>query len=83
MADIDERIRQALVELRPSLPSHTVAIDLIAFEQHSGTARVRLTGDCAECEMPLTNLRSAIEVRLRMSVPEIRSVLLEDETRHG
>jgi Fe-S cluster biogenesis protein NfuA len=80
---IDARIRQALVDLRPSLPSHAVAIDLVAFEQQSGVARVRLRGECTECEMPLTNLRSAIEVRLRMSVPEIQTVLLEDETGHG
>lgn len=80
---IDERIRQALVDLRPSLPGQVVDIDLIAFEHHSGVARVRLRGDCAECDMSLTHLQSAIEVRLRMSVPEIRSVLLEDETGHG
>ena len=80
---IDERIRQALVDLRPSLPGHVVDIDLIGFEQDSGVARVRVSGDCAECDMPLTTLQSAIEVRLRISVPEIRSVLLLDETRHG
>jgi Fe-S cluster biogenesis protein NfuA len=80
---IDERIRQALVELRASLPNHVVDIDLIAFERQSGVARVRVSGDCAECDMPLTLLQSAIEVRLRLSVPEIRSVLLLDETQDG
>ena len=80
---IDERIRQALVDLRPSLPEQVVDINLISFERHTGVARVQLRGDCAECEISLTHLQSAIEVRLRMSVPEIQSVLLEDEAWHG
>ena len=80
---IDDRIRQALIDLRPSLPSHAVAVDLVAYEQQTGIARVSLRGECAECEMPLSLLREAIEVRLRMSVPEIQSVQLEDDVQHG
>ena len=80
---IDERIRRALIELRPSLPSHAVAVDLVAYEHETGVARVSLRGECTECDMPLSLLRDAIEVRLRMSVPEIRSVLLEEEPQHG
>ncbi len=80
---IEVRIREALAELRPSLPGHAVGVHLIGFERDSGVARVSLRGDCAECDVPLSHLRSAIEVRLRMRVPEIRSVILEDEVPHG
>ena len=73
---IDERIRHAIAELRPLLPSHTVTIDLVAFEMQSGVAQVRVDGDCAECDMPVSQLLTAIEARLRMQVPEIRSVRL-------
>lgn len=80
---IDERIRKALAQLRPSLPSHAVALDLVAFERGTGVARVSVRGECNECDMPLSILRNAIEVRLRMSVPEIRSVELEEEPGDG
>lgn len=73
---IDDRIRHAIADLRPLLPSHTVTIDLVAFEAQSGVAEVRVNGDCAECDMPVSHLLTAIEARLRMQVPEIRSVRL-------
>jgi Fe-S cluster biogenesis protein NfuA len=73
---IDERIRHAIAELRPLLPSHTVTIALVAFEMQSGVAEVRMDGDCAECDMPVSQLLTAIEARLRMQIPEIRSVRL-------
>lgn len=80
---IDARIRVAIAELRPLLPSHAVTIDLVAFEAQSGVARVRLNGDCAECDMPVSRLLTAIEARLRMQVPEIQSVQLAGTSTDG
>ena len=80
---VDARIRTAIAELRPLLPSHGVTIDLVEFEAQSGVAQVRLNGDCTECDMPVSHLLSAIEARLRMQVPEIRSVRLAGTASDG
>jgi Fe-S cluster biogenesis protein NfuA len=73
---IESRIREAIAGLRPLLRIEESVIELVEFEESSGTARLRIEGGCAECQMSATMLLQGIETHLRTRVPEIRSVLV-------
>ena len=72
--DIDNRIRQTLVELRPLLHIAEANIELVAFEEESGVAVLRVEGDCPDCEMSAANMIEGIAAHLRSRVPEVRDV---------
>ena len=80
-ASPDARIRHALEDLRPLLPVDTVALELDSFDHETGTARLRMRGDCPDCEMSIGHLVVGIETRLKQDVPEVRLVELIDT--HG
>lgn len=73
-AAVERRIRDAIAELRPMLRIETVGIELVAFEGESGVAVLRFRGDCPDCELSASMLRTGIEAHLRMHVPEIREI---------
>lgn len=74
----DARIRHALDHLRPLLPVATVALELDSFDRDTGTARLRMRGDCPDCEMSISHLVVGIEMKLKREVPEVRLVELID-----
>lgn len=49
-------------------------LELVQFDERTGTAVLRLHGDCPDCEMSVASLSVGIEAQLRMRVPEIREV---------
>jgi Fe-S cluster biogenesis protein NfuA len=72
--DVDGRIRETLDELRPMLHIAEANIELVAFEEHTGTAVLRVEGDCPDCEMSAANMMEGIAAHLRSRVPEVKDV---------
>jgi len=72
--DVDNRIRETLVELRPMLHIAEANIELVQFEEETGTAVLRVEGDCPDCEMSAANMMEGIAAHLRARVPEVRDV---------
>jgi len=72
--DVDNRIRETLAELRPMLHIAEANIELVHFEEQTGTAVLRVEGDCPDCEMSAANMMEGIAAHLRARVPEVRDV---------
>ena len=77
--DADARLRDAMDALRPLLPIEAVTFELVRYDSSSGVARVRMLGDCPDCDLRAMHLVSGIEARLRQAVPELRGVELIDQ----
>lgn len=73
-ARIERRIRQVIAEVRPILRIEPLGIELIRFECDTGTAVLRFEGDCPDCRLSASMLRSGIEAHIRLQVPEVREV---------
>lgn len=83
-ADLEERIAQALEEVRPYMGSHGGGIELV--EVLDGVARVRLQGTCSGCAASTVTLKLAVEEAVLRAAPELRAVeaIEEDgEISHG
>jgi Fe-S cluster biogenesis protein NfuA len=72
-SDIHERVRAALEEIRPALQMDGGDVELVGVEE--GVVTLRLTGACGECPMAPDTLLGFVTDRLRLRVPEIRSVV--------
>jgi Fe-S cluster biogenesis protein NfuA len=72
--DVDSRIRETLLDLRPLLHIAEANIELVQFEEDSGTAVLRVEGDCPDCEMSAANMIEGIAAHLRARVPEVKDV---------
>ena len=60
----------AHVEGLPSVMTN----ELVEFEEHTGTAVLRVEGDCPDCEMSAANMMEGIAAHLRSRVPEVKDV---------
>lgn len=69
-----EKIEDVLASIRPAVRADGGDIQLVTFDQESGLVQVRMVGACYACPMSMATLRAGIEQRLRMVVPEVRSV---------
>ena len=72
--DVDIRIRETLAEIRSLLHIAEANIELVSFEEQTGTAVLRVEGDCPDCEMSAANMIEGIAAHLRSRVPEVRDV---------
>jgi Fe-S cluster biogenesis protein NfuA len=72
--DVDVRIRGTLLELRPLLHIQEATVELVEFDADSGTAVLRIEGDCPDCEMSAANMIEGIGAHLRARVPEVKDV---------
>lgn len=73
-SDATERIEDVLDAVRPAIRADGGDIELIAFDPNEGRVRLRMVGACHACPMSMMTLRAGIEQRLRMQVPEVRTV---------
>ncbi len=69
-----DRIEDVLEAVRPAIRADGGDIELVAFDQDEGLVRLRMVGACHACPMSTMTLRAGIEQRLRMQVPEVRTV---------
>ena len=72
--ELDDRIRETLQELRPLLHISEATVELVRFDVESGTAVLRIEGDCPDCEMSAANMIEGIGAHLRARVPEVKDV---------
>ncbi|HEX7918186.1 MAG TPA: NifU family protein [Gemmatimonadales bacterium] len=72
--DTLSRIEQALDGLRPYIASHKGSVEVIDYDDTDGTLTLRMGGTCHGCAASSITLKKGIEVRLRESVPEVRTV---------
>ncbi len=70
---MQEKIKQALDKVRPSLQADGGDVELIGVDD-KGVVKVRLTGACGGCPMATMTLRNGIEKTLKKEVPEITAV---------
>jgi Fe-S cluster biogenesis protein NfuA len=69
-----DRIEAVLASIRPAIRADGGDIELVEFEEDSGIVRIRMVGACYACPMSSLTLKAGIEQRLRMLIPEVRSV---------
>jgi Fe-S cluster biogenesis protein NfuA len=74
LRNMNDRINQALEELRPFLKSDGGDIVLVGIDEDL-TVRVELLGACAQCSQAALTMKGGVEEVLRRAVPEIKSVV--------
>jgi len=72
---VEERVLEALEEVRPYLESHGGDVELIGVE--GGVARLRLQGSCEGCPSSTLTLKLAIEESVLEAAPELDGVEAE------
>lgn len=73
---LQEKVEQAIQEVRPSLQADGGDIEFISVTD-DGTVTVKLTGACHGCPMAQLTLKEGVERFLKKSVPEVTSVVSE------
>lgn len=73
-APVSERIEEILDSIRPAIRADGGDIELVGFDEIQGIVRIRMVGACYACPMSMQTLKAGVEQRLRMLVPEVRSV---------
>jgi len=72
---VEERVAEALEQVRPYLGSHGGDVELLGVEE--GVVRVRLVGTCNGCPSSTATLRGAIEDAVARAAPEVQAVEAE------
>ena len=75
---VDERIQQALDEVRPYLGSHAGGVQYLGVRD--GVATLRLEGSCHGCPSSTVTVRLAIEGAVQDAAPEVSQVVVEGMT---
>jgi len=70
---LNDRIEQALAEIRPFLQNDGGDISLIAVEGEKVT--VRLEGACVDCSVNQMMLKSGVAMTIQKYAPEIQEVV--------
>ena len=71
--DIEEKVTQALDEVRPALEAHGGNVSLVSVSE-DGVVEVQLEGACKGCPMSQMTLTMGIERHLKEQVPEVTEV---------
>lgn len=76
MSQIAEKIASVMdTEVRPNIEAHGGGIDMISFDEPTGTLTVRLTGVCGGCPGAQATIRNMVEGVIQRSVPEVKQVV--------
>jgi Fe-S cluster biogenesis protein NfuA/nitrite reductase/ring-hydroxylating ferredoxin subunit len=73
---LEQRVLDALAEVRPYLESHGGNVELLAID--GPAVRLRMQGSCSGCPSSAMTLKLAIENALTKAAPEIEDVIAED-----
>lgn len=73
-APVLDRIEEILASIRPAIRADGGDIEVVEFDEAEGVVRLRMLGACYACPMSMLTLKAGIEQRLRMKVPEVRTV---------
>lgn len=69
---MEERIKEVLEKIRPSLQADGGDIEYVGYE--NGIVKVTLQGACGTCPMSQMTLKNGVERLLKQEIPEIDSV---------
>ena len=78
---IEQRVRQALEDVRPYLESHGGGVELLGVE--GDVARLRLEGSCDGCPSSTATLKLAIEDAIHKAAPDVDRVVAEGAADPG
>ncbi len=73
MSEMEEKIKEALNEIRPALQADGGDIEYLGVED--GYVKVRLVGACSGCPSSTITLQMGVERAIRQRVPEIKGVI--------
>jgi Fe-S cluster biogenesis protein NfuA/nitrite reductase/ring-hydroxylating ferredoxin subunit len=76
---VDDRIQQALDQVRPYLGSHAGGVVYLGVSD-DGVARLRLEGSCHGCPSSTVTVKLAIEGAVKDAAPELTDVVVEGMT---
>jgi Fe-S cluster biogenesis protein NfuA len=69
-----EQIERVLESVRPAIRMDGGDVEFVNFDERRGAVTLRLLGHCVGCPMSMATLRNGIEARLKLAVPEVRTV---------
>jgi Fe-S cluster biogenesis protein NfuA len=72
---MEERVRQALEQVRPYLHSHGGNVEFLGIDD--GVARLRLEGSCKGCPSSAVTMKQTIEEAILAKAPDVTGVLVE------
>jgi Fe-S cluster biogenesis protein NfuA len=73
--NIEERIKESLETIRPSMQADGGDIEFVSFDEKKGVVKVKMVGHCAHCPMSQYTLKEGVEAILTKEVPEVKSVI--------
>lgn len=73
MSDLNQRVEQALEEIRPFLKSDGGDIALLGIEDR--IVKVQLLGACVGCSVNQMTLKQGVELTIKKYAPEIQEVV--------
>ena len=71
---MEEKVREALDEVRGYLQSHGGDVEFVGIEE-DGTVKVTLTGACGGCPHAMITLQNGVERWVKERVPEVTQVV--------
>ena len=78
--EIIKDIKTVLEEkVAPSVAAHNGSIGFIDFASDTGVATLKLSGACSGCAMSQRTLKEGVERLLKHYVPEVNSIVGEDD----
>jgi Fe-S cluster biogenesis protein NfuA/nitrite reductase/ring-hydroxylating ferredoxin subunit len=72
---LDERVAEALEQVRPYMESHGGDVELLSL--NDGVARIRLRGSCSDCAASSVTLELAIKQALEEAAPDLERLEVE------
>jgi Fe-S cluster biogenesis protein NfuA len=75
--DLEARVNQALVKVRPYLSSHGGNVELLGVEE--GVVRLRLQGSCHGCPSSAVTLKQTIEEAIMEKAPDAAGIQVEGD----
>ena len=83
MREHDELVKDIKTVLEekvaPNVAAHDGAIGFINFASDTGVATLKLSGSCSGCAMSKLTLQQGVERLLTHYVPEVKSIVGEDD----
>lgn len=73
--ELEDRVRQALEQVRPALRSHGGSVELLGVD--GGVVRLRLDGNCHGCPSSSVTMRQTVEEAICAHAPEVTAIEVE------
>jgi Fe-S cluster biogenesis protein NfuA len=72
-------ITNVLAEIGPLLRIEHCSIEIAEYSEETGNLKLRIDGNCPDCELSPATFMPAIEAHLKLRVPEVREVHVSGE----